>query len=225
MKRRLVLLTLVLVVSLSGGAAAQVQPCLSTAFLGGASPACLMSCPRGDGLTPADAGWFMGITVIDVDTLPMAGIPATDIWLDECIWWDRPILPCGGPIGASSADGPTDAAGSTMISTTTFAVSGCGYLGSPLFSFDAVRVFVQGEALAIRSGPDCSVFNVTCKQVRVRSADVTNDGVVGLPDLSLFAMGMWGAYDICVDFTCDGVINLVDLSLFAPHLRGAHGCP
>lgn len=220
MKHGLVFLTLLLVVG-STGAMAQVDPCLSTAFLGGAAPYCFMSCPTGDGLTPAEAGWFIGITVMDADTIPIADILDTDIWLEDCVLAGGvPFVPCGGGMGASLADGPTDQFGMTTMSMKTFTVSGCGLDGPA--PFDAVRIVVQGVPL--RQPPNCS-GTVLCLAVRVRSVDVTGEGVVGLGDLSLFAQGLLGAYNPCVDFTCNGAVNLSDLALFSGHFLEAHTCP
>ena len=51
-----------------------------------------------------------------------------------------------------------------------------------------------------------------------KSSDLNGDGVVGLVDLSLFALAFPpNPYDFCADYNCDGVIDLVDLSIFALH--------
>lgn len=180
-----------------------------------------MSCPTGDGLTPAEAGWFIGITLMDADTIPMPDILETDIWLEDCVLAGGvPFVPCGGRMGAISADGATDAFGMTRMSTRTFTVSGCGRNGPA--PFDAVRVMVQGVPL--QQSPACA-GTVLCLEVRVRSVDVTGDGVVGLGDLSLFAQGLLGTYNPCVDFTCNNDVNLSDLALFSGHFLEAHACP
>jgi hypothetical protein len=163
----------------------------------------------------------MTISVNNSDTLPIPGIPATDIWLEDCIDFFRPFIPCG--VGASSADGPTSAVGKATIFTTTFAVSGCGYYGS-LPSLDGVRVLIQGVPLA-PFGPSCVPGNIQCYPVRVRSVDVTEDGTVGLGDVALFAIGLVGAYNPCVDFNFDGDVGLPDVAFISRHLGLAHSCP
>jgi hypothetical protein len=58
-----------------------------------------------------------------------------------------------------------------------------------------------------------------------KSVDMSGDGVVGLVDLSLFALAFPpNPYDYCADFDCDGVIGIIDLSIFGIHW-GHQGTP
>lgn len=222
MKLGLIGLTLLLVVSLSGGAAAQVDPCASGVALAGPGPFCFPACPRGDSLTPLNFGWFIRIVLVDAGGSVIPGILPSDIWLEDCDPVNTPIIPCLGGQGASSADSATGANGQTTMSLRPFAASGCGGAGSAIDPGDAVRVFVQGTAL---QNPAAGCTDL-CLPVEVRSLDLVSNGILDLPDLSLFAQAFRGTIPgECSDFTCDGVVGLSDFAIFAIHYQAAHACP
>jgi hypothetical protein len=146
------------------------------------------------------------MTVRDCIGLPVAGVPATDIWLIGC---NDLLVLCGGS-GAINASGPTDANGQTTI-TDTFAAGGCD---------SGVRVVVQGRLLV---HPGC---DEPCLPIQVRSADVNGNLAVNLADFASFGAGYTSppkVYNECIDFASPfGVVTLSDLATFGTHFQ--HAC-
>lgn len=68
--------------------------------------------------------------------------------------------------------------------------------------------------------------------VTVKSPDITGNGIVDLPDLSLFSVPfLSGAcqdslnYNDCADFSADGCVTLADLAMFSPHYLHKYVAP
>lgn len=159
----------------------------------------LLTCPAGDGATLEHIGGTITITVRSMcpewtEPLPIAGIPATDIWL-----WSEGMVLCGGSSSAN-ADGPTDSEGTTMISGP---VASGG-------SSETVHVVVMG------------IFLGEMTNLSVVSPDIDQDLEVGLTDFIEFASAFLGAYDPRADMDGNGLINLTDFVLFAAHWQ--HAC-
>ena len=159
----------------------------------------LMTCPAGDGQTLENIGGTITITVRSMcpewpEPLPIAGIPASDIWL-----WSEGMILCGGS-SSSNADGPTDSEGTTTISGS---VASGGYS-------QTVHVVVMGILLG-------EMTNLS-----VVSPDMNQDLIVDLSDFVEFSLAFLESYDIRADMNGDGSVNLLDFVLFAGHYL--HSC-
>jgi len=159
----------------------------------------LLACPSGDGPRLEDIGGTVSITVRSMcpgwpGPLPIAGIPATDIWL-----WSDGLVLCGGS-SSSNADGPTDSEGQTTISGP---VASGGYAGT-------IHVVVMGILLG------------ELPTLTIVSPDIDGDLQVDLVDLAAFAVAYTGAFDPRADMDGNGLLDLRDLSLFAAHWQ--HVC-
>lgn len=180
-----------------------VHPCSSTASGAGC---CYLVCPQGDGTRFDDPGCsaIISLTARDQFGNPIAGILATDIWLDGC----SDLCLCGGS-GNIDADSATsnNPAGYTTISGDMQA-GGCDLIG--------LNVIIQGAVVC--EGTNCLPYWVV-------SPDFNCDLTVDIVDLALFAavyVNQPGGYDPCYDLNCDGVINIVDFAIFSVHY--AHTC-
>jgi len=172
----------------------------------------LFSCPARDGESLSNVA-VIDLIVRDVNSTPIPGVPATDVWLIGC---PQSLILCGGS-GAINATAPTDLNGHTTV-TGRFATSGCA---------TGVNVVVQG--LVIR-GVSCSGGG--CLPVAIRSADVIgpNNGapdlVVNMLDLARIAQDYPSpplAYNAFFDFAQPfGTVTLQDFARWAPH--ASHVC-
>ena len=167
------------------------DPCFSTVS---SASGTILVCPAGDGETLADKGLQISVTVRDVTNFPIAGIPASDLWLIGC---NNNLVLCGGA-GSANADHATDANGQTTISGS-IAAGGR----------DQVLVVVQG--LVIGCPP-------TCLAIDVKSPDQNLDLVVDLADAALFATGYPPQpYRAESDLDGDGDVDIADYALFYEH--------
>jgi len=177
----------------------------------------LFACPQGDGELLSDKGLTITATLRTSLGYPVAGFPATDLWLIGC---DSGLVICGS---ARPFEGATDVNGRILLDGRILA-SGCDNTG--------VRLVAQGITMQ------------PCLPIQVRSADLKSsqggcpgdalcpDGEVDLADFSFLAThypssGNPGAsYFACVDFATPygGSLGLADLSRFATHLAGQHRC-
>lgn len=173
-------------------------------FHGLAEEAGACVCPAGDG-DPLAAMRRGGETVdgtitvvlLDMFDQPIVNFPGEDIWLetpgmDACI-------------SSSAADGPSDAAGVTTISSSP------GFLG---VQSGRLEVVVIGTVL---DDADGHLF-------RLASVDLDGNGSVDFSDLILFANAYFsGGYEPAADFYFDGRLDLSDVIVFADHM--GHQCP
>lgn len=180
-----------------------LHPCQST-VTGEGLPAAIAICPAGDGQTLAEVGARIDLIGVDGQGIPVPGVDPRDIWLmgcgggDPCLW-----------AGMSIGDGPTDENGETSLSGTVAA--GGMYSGVSVFAYDIVMV----------SSPDCS--EAICLPVELRSADINNDMIVDIIDLSILGAAFTtGPYNPAADFTFDGVVDLEDLTFLGEHF--GHSC-
>lgn len=184
-----------------------IDPCKSTAVVGGAGDFCVMVCPAGDGDQMSTQGATITITVLDGSSAPIAGIPATDFYVIDC----DPILDmtlCGGS-SSSNATAATDEFGVTTMEGD-IAAGGCA---------DGLSVVVQG--FVITDEPACTT--PTCLPILIRSPDMNGDLVVNLADFSAFGLAYPpNTYAKCADFNCDLAVNLQDFSTFGLHYQ--HSC-
>lgn len=201
-KRTLAMITVAVVVAAFAGKAGAdiVDPCKSEAQLNaGATPVALYACPQGDTPSFASQGWSIDIVVRDRGDNPVPAIPAADFWLVDCNPVNDIAL-CGGA-ASTNADGPTDAAGMTSMSSATFAGGGCA---------NRIAVVVQGLIIGCEAP--------ACLDVSVRTPDLNGDLTVGLVDLSLMAAAYPPQpYGECADFDLNGIVNLQDLAHFSLH--------
>jgi hypothetical protein len=165
------------------------DPCLSFVSTSGADIFL-----DGSGETLADLGAQVTVSVRDGEGAPISNIPADLIFLVNCdengnFVADPPLY----------ADGPTDANGITTISGAL-----CGRGWSDGLSVVAIGVVLR-----------CSMTEVPCQSIRVRSTDINADGVLDHLDVNkLFTHYPPGSYHTSVDFNFDGIINLSDFTTF-----------
>lgn len=152
----------------------------------------IFTCPSGDGETLASAGASILVTIVDSQAVPIAGLPAADIWVESAVAGDLTF--CGS---SNIADGPTDANGQTTISGN---LAGGGYTQGGLV------VYVQG--MLITGSPAMAID--------VNNVDINGDLVVNLCDIGLFAVDI-GSTNFRSDFNHDGLVNLFDVSIFSLH--------
>lgn len=169
----------------------------------GASPECYFACPQGDTDSFLLSGFWFAFEIIDVLSVPLENIPASDFWMIDC----DPVLNmalCAGS-ASSNADSSTNAAGKTTMSLTSMSVGGCA---------DGLSAVVQGFVLTDPTAA-CAPY---CFNIRVRSCDQNGDLVMNLVDLTTFS-GRYPpqAYHKCADFDCSGAVNLQDLTKFSFH--------
>jgi hypothetical protein len=186
-----------------------VHPCSSEASGAGC---CYLVCPQGDGTRFDDPACnaIISLTARDQFGIPIAGILATDIWLDGC----TDLCLCGGS-GNINADSATSAYVGEEGNTTISGDMQAGGCERPIPG-EGLFVIIQGAVV-------CE--GTLCLPYWVVSPDLNCDLVVNLVDLSLFAavyVIQPGGYDPCYDLNCDGVINIVDFAVFAVHYT--HGC-
>lgn len=229
----LCLVAALLVVS-STAFAGIIDPCNSTAsvVLSGAPglPVTLPACPQGDGGTFISQGWYISLTIQDGLGNGIPNIPPSDLWVDDCNASVQEIILCGGS-ASSAADSLTNLLGQTTMSNTTLAagtvtgtVTGPPSAGTA-FCSDGVIIIVQGEIL---EDPATSCTTTKCYPIKVRSFDLTGNGVVSSADLSTFAIGYVGGsgfFNPCIDYDGSGTGNLPDLTTFALHFGPpGHSC-
>jgi len=152
----------------------------------------MYTCPTGDGETLASAGASILVTIVDSQAVPIAGLPAADIWVESAVAGDLTF--CGS---SNIADGPTDANGQTTIS---------GNLAGGGFTQGGLVVYVQG--LLITGSPAMAID--------VNSIDINGDLAVDLCDIALFAEDI-GSTNFRSDLNHDGFVNLFDISIFSLH--------
>lgn len=196
-----------------------IDPCLSSAALS-SSPAPLAVCPQGDTDSFALQGWQVNLTIVDALGVGIANISPTDFWIIDCSPTDD-VDVCGGS-ASSGADSLTNAAGQTTMSNTSLAASTCGAFNG---SDDRMKVVVQGFVILDSSGGCPSVVDL-CLDIRVRSIDLSGDGLIDTIDLGAFAQGFPpNPYDTCTDYNQDLANDLIDLSEFAIHFGPpGHSC-
>jgi hypothetical protein len=196
---------IVLLISAFAVSAGVVDPCNTTVT---ATGGCIAVCPAGDGQTLAEQGTVIHITVRDGTGLPIASIPATDLWLIGCPASE--LILCSG-YASIDADGPTDDNGYTTMSGTIHA----GTTGD----VTGVSVVIQGEVIGCPSA--------TCLPILVRSFDVNGDLVVNIYDMLKMADDYDPDYSPVCDFNNDGKVNLSDLARFSFHFAQSydHVCP
>lgn len=183
-----------------------VDPCNSSAT----SPAgVIFACPQGDGDPLQTLGLTISVTVKDATLpsgLPVAGVPATDMWLISC---NDLLNLCNGS-AAITASAATDVNGQTTF-TGDIAAGGCDNGG--------VRVVVQG--IVVGAG----VCADPCVPVKVRSADFDADGTAtDIQDFAFFGTGypVNPAVNDCRDFDNNALVNIVDFAKYTSHY--AHTC-
>lgn len=192
-------------------------------------------CPRGDGdpLTAPIGGGNCQITltVRDGANIPIAGVPAVDMWLVGC---NDGLLLCGNSEG-SNADAATNASGITTFSNDP--VSGGCDTGvyaviQGLIVSDPINCLPKCLPIAMRSpdyksagapGPAPCGGDTRCPDSRVTNADfswfVTHYPTGANPGATYFA---------CADQASPlgAPISLADFSKFTIHFAGAgHKCP
>lgn len=205
---------LLAILLLPGYAAASciMDPCLCHAELyAPVAPVPLLACPAGD--TPAfiDQGFWLSITALSCDGVPVPYIPAADIWLIDVDPVNDLSL-CGGSRSAD-ADSATGSSGTTTMSTTTLVAGGCA---------DGLAVIIQGFVIVDPS--DCYTYKAY--PIHVRTPDLDGSLLIDMVDLAVFAMHFPPqAYESCCDFDVDGDVDIVDLATFAQHFGPpGHSC-
>jgi len=177
-----------------------VSPCNSSAT----SPSgVIFACPQGDGDALNVLGLTISVTVLDNvgAGLPIAGIPATDMWLISC---NDLLNLCNGS-SAITASAATDVNGQTTF-TGDIAAGGCDNGG--------VRVVVQG--IVIGDG----ICGDPCVPVKVRSADFNANGTAtDAVDFAFFTGGypVDPAVNDCRDFNNDAKVDVVDFAKYTAH--------
>jgi hypothetical protein len=210
-----------------------VDTCKSSAT---ANAGVVLSCPLGDGdplTAPVGGGnCQITLTIRDNANVPIANIPAVDMWLVGC---NDGLLLCGGGSSGSPADGPTNANGVTTFSAEPIS-GGCDtgvfvvYEGIVLQ--DPATCLPKCYPIAVRSpdyksagapGPAPCAGDIKCPDSRVTNADfswfVTHYPTTGNPGAPYLA---------CADFAAPlgAPIGLADFSKFSVHFAGAgHKCP
>jgi hypothetical protein len=194
-----------------------VHPCSSEASGAGC---CYLVCPQGDGTRFEDCGAIIELVARDANGIGIAGILATDIWLDGC----TDLCLCGGSGNIDADSATTDETGPapTEVGYTTISgdmqAGGCEYPGGfpPDIPDGGLFVIIQG--VIVCDGTQCLDYWVV-------SPDLNCDLVVNIVDLSIFAavyVTQPGGYDPCFDYNCDGIINIVDFAIFSVHYT--HTC-
>jgi hypothetical protein len=169
----------------------------------------VLLCPACDGYAYSAAQVFGGtytdatieVYIRDGAGLPVAGVPADDIYIDHTglVW-----CPDG-----NIADFDTDPTGYTEFALPSCG-GGCatgfqlnGFLGTPVGT-----PFIQNPV----------------PHIQYNSPDTNGDLVVDLVDLQWFAAAyLTGPYTYCADYFWDGVMDLRDLQIMAAHY--GHSCP
>ena len=192
----------------------------------------VLVCPMGDGdpLTAPIGGGNCQIT-LTVRGIggPIAGLPATDMWLVGC---NDGLLLCGGTQGAN-ADAVTDASGVTTFSNDPVA-GGCdtglwavvqGVVVTDLDRCSPTRLPIAARSPDYKSsgGPGTSPCSgdIRCPDGRVSNADfswfVTHFPTGANPGVTYLA---------CADYAAPlGAIGLADFARFTVHFAGAgHRC-
>lgn len=139
---------------------------------------------------------------LNAHDVPIAGVPATDIWLEVVEDYPNNFVACAG---GTIADGPTGPDGITVWRRPLHAGG---------WTADKTLVTVWGSPLASNTG----------LWLRHNSADINGDGIVNLVDVPLFAADFSsGASPFRSDLHFDGSVNLSDI----PPLMSAMGadCP
>jgi len=160
------------------------------------------------GSMAAEIDATIGVQIVDGFGDPVVGFPADRITVrsQNGGWTQCPDFPL-------TADGPTDATGTTTISGFLFAGghSGPGEL---------LQVIVDDPLLNTTSYPG----GLAGLEYLVNSTDITADLEVNLDDLAAYSMIFFnGEYDYTGDFVWDGVINLIDLAELGQSYGGQ--CP
>lgn len=185
-------------------------------------PASLYATPGGNGDSFSAAQGWSGVVgdpgfVVDAtitvqlsDSVtgdPIVGFPAENIGVQAQFGgWEQ----CAGSL--LFADGPTDAGGFTTI-------SGVLYAGGSSAPGELLQVTVDSPDLGAINyeggGDGLEIF--------VNSADLNRDFVVNLADVGAFSGFFVGAYGYPADFSWNGLVALPDLGRFAVGLATA--CP
>ena len=160
------------------------------------------------GVPPTEVDATIGVQIVDGFGDPVVGFPAEKITVRSQLGGWTPCT--GSPL---TADGPTDATGTTTISGVLFA-------GGHSEPGELLQVVVDDPLLNTTSYPD----GLAGLEYFVNSVDLTGDLVVNLNDVSDFTGIYFGeVYDYAVDFNWDGVINLSDVAKLGPAIGGQ--CP
>ena len=183
-------------VLLASDATALTVPILPDPYLSSATsaPGTINITPGGHGLSLADEGLTVQVTIVDTGGMPVPSFPFMDLWLDDSGTGDISLCPNG-----CVADTDTDANGRTTISR---AACGGGWTVSGL------RVWIAGDP----------IMGTPALDINVNSPDLNGDLVVDILDLANFAIDYADpTYNFRSDMTCDGIENIADIGEFAMH--------
>lgn len=172
-------------------------------------PVSLFTVPDGSGMPLSDCVLQGGertdatieFVIQDGDGLPVAGVPAEEIWLEST---GGGLVTCAG---GALADGPTDATGLARFSGPLHGGGATTDDGS-----DRLVVVIQGAG-SFETG----------RLILVNGPDLDGDLVVDLNDVVAFARIWFGSYDYAADFDWDGAITTADLARLAGAMRAR--CP
>ena len=149
------------------------------------------------------------LTLWETGDIPIAGLPATDMWL-----WHSGLVICPGIF--NQADGPTDANGHTTFSGTIYA----GLTGDATDGLDCSGAYLYVYAMGMPMNEEEPVC------VSTDSPDLNGDLMVGVTDFAKFAQdfncaSQGQACDPCHDFNQDGNTALADLAILAGYLNNS----
>ena len=171
-------------------------------------------CPAGDFERIANAcggdSDYIEVVIYDYYNTPMAGIPATDFWMNACDTQYELAL-CAQSFLADSMTGSN---GRTTFSGQ-IAAGGC---------VPENGIFVTCQGIPIMDYACSAPF---CLDVVIVSPDLNADSAVNLSDLSFFGQSYnhqsgEPEYNPCCDFNDDDSCNLSDFSYFGEHYQ--HEC-
>ncbi len=163
------------------------------------------------GCIPVDAR--IRVTMLNAAGAPMPGIPASDIWVESSLG-GMALCPYTNPPGTwpgyvSIADGPTNGAGVTWFTNSTFA-GGYTSIGGPEF---CVVMTPWGRVAGTGPGgpPNSNL------RIGFNSPDIDGNGVVDIADVAQFAVCFFGGGPppYHCNFCWDNAIDLSDLVIMA----------
>jgi hypothetical protein len=184
--------------------------------------------PDGSGLSftgayqlgPVITNATIQVTIISVAGVPIAGIPASDIWVESSM---GNLALCGyayppgtWPGYVSIADGPTGPLGTTTFSNVVFG-GGCTNGGGMTERCIVMTTWGKISGTGPVGPPNSNL------KIRFNSPDMDGDGSVNLTDVIIFAPMYWAGGSYCCDFFWDGACNLSDIVILAGAMTAS--CP